>query len=153
MSTKSGRNNWHRGQPQVKLLQRYNWPVLHIINLIPVVPYESYLGEIPCFRHFVWVRQLADTDCVISIQYDTLQFISYFNHMSENWEVLARRKYTDNLAYSFWIKIGLPIFDTSASAGCRTHTKCRNMESLLIIPYESYGMIDMNIITVYQLYD
>ena len=77
MSTKSGRNNWHRGQPQVKLLQRYNWPVLHIINLIPVVPYESYLGEIPCFRHFVWVRQLADTDCVISIQYDTLQFISY----------------------------------------------------------------------------
>ena len=28
-----------------------------------------YLGEIPCFLRFVWVRQLANADCVISIAY------------------------------------------------------------------------------------
>ena len=35
--------------------------------------------------HTVWVRQSANGDCVISIEY----YLELLNHVSENWEVLA----------------------------------------------------------------
>ena len=57
--------------------------------------------RIPCFRHFVWIRQPADGDSVISIEY----YSELLNHFSENWEVLALRKYTDyssNRKKSYW---------------------------------------------------
>ena len=41
------------------------------------------------FRHFAWVRQPADTDCVISAEY----YSELLNHVSKNCEVLARRKF------------------------------------------------------------
>ena len=41
--------------------------------------------------HTVWVRQSANGDCVISIEY----YLELLNHVSKNWEVLTRRKYTD----------------------------------------------------------
>ena len=55
-----------------------------------------WLGEIPCLRHFVWVPQPADTDCMISIEF----YLELLNHVSEIWEVLSRGKYTDKLAFS-----------------------------------------------------
>ena len=70
------------------------------------------LGEILWFCHFVWVRQLADADCVISIEY----YSELLNHVSKNWEVLAQRKYTDNgvfdLNYNWYIFVSqeLPNF-------------------------------------------
>ena len=45
-------------------------------------------------------------DCVISLKY----YSELPNHGSENWEVFARRKYTDNLAFSILI-INRYIFD------------------------------------------
>ena len=50
------------------------------------------------FRHFAWVGQPADADCVISVEY----YSELLNHVSKNWEVLARRIYTDNLDLSIW---------------------------------------------------
>ena len=47
------------------------------------------------FRHFAWVRQPADTDCVISVEY----YSELLNHVSKKWGVLAWQKYTDNLAF------------------------------------------------------
>ena len=49
------------------------------------------LEEILCFRHFVWLRQQAEADMVISIEY----YSDFQNHF-KNWEVLVRREYTDN---------------------------------------------------------
>ena len=40
------------------------------------------------FRHFVWVRQSADADCVISIKY----YSELLNHVIENWEIHAGQK-------------------------------------------------------------
>ena len=37
-----------------------------------------FLGDISCFRHFVWARQPADADCMISIAY----YSKLLNHMS-----------------------------------------------------------------------
>ena len=39
-----------------------------------------HIGQIPCFRHFVWVRQPKDADCVISIEY----YSDLLNHASKN---------------------------------------------------------------------
>ena len=67
----------------------------------------------PCFRHFVWVRQPADADYVISIEY----YSELLNNVSENWEVLARRKYTDynsnrKIYWYIFVVQGLPNFLT-----------------------------------------
>ena len=98
--------------------------------------------RIPWFRNFICVRQPADKDCVISIEYNS----ELLNHMSKNWEVVARRKYiemTCNRSNSalprlkvnpiFWHEIEQPWIilypiepiDITKSTGCRTHTKCR----------------------------
>ena len=100
--------------------------------------------EIHWFRHF-WGRQPVDADCVMSIEYNSELLI----HVSTYWEVLTRRKYTDNLGFSIWLIIGpispykdFQFFDTwfinsevnsidvtqSASAGCRPYTKIRNQK-------------------------
>ena len=52
----------------------------------------SELGDIPFFWNFVWA---ADEDYTISIKY----YSELVNHVSGNWEVLARRKYTDNFGF------------------------------------------------------
>ena len=36
-----------------------------------------------------------DADCVVSIEY----YSELLNHVTENWEIHARQKYTDNLAF------------------------------------------------------
>ena len=48
------------------------------------------------FWNFVWIWQLADADCVISIEY----YSELLNHVPKNWEVLARPKYIDNFVVS-----------------------------------------------------
>ena len=53
-------------------------------------PPPRLLGEIPCFRHFVWVRQTSGTDCAISIEY----YSELVNQASKNKEVLERRNNT-----------------------------------------------------------
>ena len=67
------------------------------------------LREIPYFWHFVWFRQPADADCVISVEcYSELLY-----HVSNNWEVLTWWKCTDynenrkSYRYSFIVQ-GLP---------------------------------------------
>ena len=71
-------------------------------------------GEIPCFLAFVWVRKPAEAGSIITIEF----YSELLNRVSENWEVLARRKYTDNLDFPILIIIGIfssyqdfPIFE------------------------------------------
>jgi len=55
------------------------FPALKILCVFPMVAmspychihglYERLTGEIPCFWPFGWVRQPADADCVISIEF------------------------------------------------------------------------------------
>ena len=49
------------------------------------------LGEIPCFRNSVFGRKSAGVDCVLSMKY----YWELLNHLSEIWEVLGWRKYTN----------------------------------------------------------
>ena len=46
------------------------------------------------------VRQPAKADCAKSLDY----YSDLINHMSENWEVLAQRKYPDSLTFSIYLK-------------------------------------------------
>ena len=63
-------------------------------------------------RTAVCVRQPANAGCVVSIEY----YSELLNHVSENWEVLARQKYTDILDFNYNRYIfavpGLPSFLT-----------------------------------------
>ena len=65
----------------------------------------EWVGEIQCFLHIVWpkrARQSVDVDCAISIV-----LFGVSKSSVKNWEVLARRKFTDNLRFSVGIIIGL----------------------------------------------
>ena len=52
---------------------------------------QTKAKDLPWFRYFLWVRQPADANCVISVEY----YSELLNHASEISEVLARRKLTD----------------------------------------------------------
>ena len=42
------------------------------------------LGNIPCVRPFVWVRQPSGTDCAISIEYDS-ELVNQVSKNSKSW--------------------------------------------------------------------
>ena len=56
------------------------------------------LGEIPCFHNSVWVRPPEDADFVISKAYSSEKL----RRISKNWEVLARRNWTDISKLTIW---------------------------------------------------
>ena len=68
-----------------------------IFSILTIYLCKLWLGEIPWFRHFVWLRQPADADCVISIEY----FWKLLNHVSKNGKSLREKKYTNNLSFLF----------------------------------------------------
>ena len=47
-------------------------------HITPPPTKELGLGQIPRFRYFVWVRQIADADCMISFEF----FSQLLNHVS-----------------------------------------------------------------------
>ena len=50
------------------------------------------------FSAFLWVRQPAVAECLISIEY----YSELLNPASKNWEVPARGKYTDNFVFFYF---------------------------------------------------
>ncbi len=116
--------------------------------------YDSKIVDIRFFWHCVWVCQPANADCMISIEY----YSSIIRSNSITFQNIWESVHGENIPIIIQIeKANLSLYfrehfltrdlvtsnntidiTQSASADCRTHTECRNMESLLLIEYELF---------------